>query len=67
MSEQLAYDVREVAGVTPFSEATIKRAIHKRPPGDGEFPPPLPARLAGRKYVVLREDLDRWLRALPPS
>lgn len=62
--EQLAYDLREAAAATPFSEATIKRAIHATDPD--VWPPRLPARQAGRKFVVLREDLIAWLRSFPP-
>lgn len=54
--EQLAYSINDAAIVTSVSTTTIKQEIAR-----GR----LRARKAGRRTLVVREELERWLRTLP--
>jgi excisionase family DNA binding protein len=57
LEEQLAYSIPQVARLTGETDLAIRRRIER-----GE----LPARRWGkRRIVVLREDLEQHLRALP--
>lgn len=56
-AEQLAYSIKAAAIVTSVSTTTIKQEI-----ASGR----LRARKAGRRTLVVREELERWLRALQP-
>jgi hypothetical protein len=63
---RIAYTLEEAAQVTPFSAKTLRRAIKASDPA--AFPPPLPAKRGPRgSYVVLADDLERWLRSLPDA
>lgn len=52
---KLAVDLNEAADLVPFSAVYLRQAI-RRTTGN-----PLPARIAGRKYVIRVSDLEAWL------
>ncbi|WP_193636267.1 helix-turn-helix domain-containing protein [Brachybacterium subflavum] len=55
MPTKLAVTIDEAADLVPFSADYLRKAIRRT---DGN---PLPARLAGRKYVIRVADLEEWL------
>ncbi|MGN8245283.1 helix-turn-helix domain-containing protein [Cellulomonas soli] len=63
--ERRSYTLVEAATATGVSAATLRRAIHTS--DYRYFPPPLRAKLAGRKYLILVKDLDAWLESLPDA
>lgn len=52
---KLAVTIDEAADLVPFSTDYLRKAV-KRTAGN-----PLPARLAGRKYVITIEHLREWV------
>jgi len=60
MSERVAYKIIEAAQVAGVSPKLIRQAIHSA--GGPGCVPHLRASLVGRSYVILREDLEEWLR-----
>lgn len=60
-----AMNLQDAALYTGVSERSLSRAIHATETVDGV--PPLPARKLGRRYLVMREDLDKWLASLPEA
>lgn len=62
MLPKLAFTIKEAERSTGISAATITRAIHTTDPWS--FPPPLHAKRAGSRYLVLTTDLMVWLESL---
>lgn len=60
MSERVAYKIIEAAQAAGVSPKLIRQAIHST--GGPGCVPHLRASLVGRSYVILREDLEEWLR-----
>ena len=60
MSERVANKIIEAAQVAGVSPKLIRQAIHSA--GGPGCVPHLRASLVGRSYVILREDLEEWLR-----
>lgn len=60
-----AMSLREAAAYVGVSEKTIRAAIHSVG-GEGSVLP-LPAKKVGARYLILRADLDQWLRELPEA
>ena len=60
MSERVAHKIIEAAQVAGVSPKLIRQAIHSA--GGPGCVPHLRASLVGRSYVILREDLEEWLR-----
>src|SRR5665647_359560 len=58
---KLAFTIKEAERSTGISAATITRAIHTTDPWS--FPPPLHAKRAGSRYLVLSTDLIVWLES----
>ena len=58
MTPRLAYTIAEAAAASGISEATIRKAIN----ATENY---LPARLVGRKKLILIGDLEQWLESLP--
>ena len=56
--EPLAYSVEAAAVASAASKSVLRAAISA---GD------LPARKRGRRLVILADDLQAWLRELPPA
>lgn len=54
--EPIAYDLRSAAAAVGLSDRTLRDAI-----ADGS----LTAHYSGRKPLVLRADLEDWIRSLP--
>lgn len=71
MSDKLAYTLPEAVEVTPYSEATLRRAIRATSAVDKNgqpiFPPPLRAKKGGKGFTILRRDLEAWLESLPDA
>lgn len=65
---QRAFTVAEAAAAYSVSETTIRRAVRKPPGGDGEYPPPLPAKRKGKDgkgpISIHVDALDEWHDAL---
>lgn len=59
-----AMTIRDAEAYTGVSRDTLMRAIHTT--GVTELPP-LPAKKVGSRYLILRADLDQWLRELPEA
>lgn len=60
----MAFSLKQLTEVVPFSESTLRRAAHK-PRDDGMFPPPLYAKRDSKgRIVVLATELQRWLERL---
>lgn len=59
-----AMTIRDAEAYTGLSRDTLMRAIHTT---GGNDLPPLPARRVGARYLILRADLDQWLRELPEA
>lgn len=55
----------QAAAYVGMSRATIMEAIHSA--GGVDDVPPLAAKRVGRRYLILRSDLDRWLHDLPEA
>lgn len=53
---KIAVTIDEAADLVPFSPDYLRKAV-KRTAGN-----PLPARLAGRKYVITTENLRQWVQ-----
>lgn len=53
---QISYDLKAASLATGVKVCRLRQAIHERV---------LPARLAGKKHVVLAEDLREFVRSLP--
>ena len=53
---KIAVTIDEAADLVPFSPDYLRKAV-KRTAGN-----PLPARLAGRKYVITTENLREWVQ-----
>lgn len=53
---KVAVTLPQATQLVPFSEDYLRRAVH-RTAGNT-----LPARFAGRKYIVLVADLEAWMR-----
>lgn len=53
---KLAYNLKEAAEATGYSTDTIRRAIRNSD---------LTARYANSKPVILKDELEDWLRSLP--
>ncbi|MCR2051476.1 helix-turn-helix domain-containing protein [Actinomyces bowdenii] len=62
MTVVLAYTINEAARVTGLSADFLRRAIKATDPDMH-----LPAKMAGSRYVILREDLERWLQERPEA
>lgn len=56
MTDEIAVTIDRAAELVPFSPDYIRKAIKRT--GNNT----LPARLAGRKYVINVEDLREWSR-----
>lgn len=54
--ERLVYSASQLPAIMGLSLSTIERLLRS-----GE----LPARKAGTRTIILREDVEAWLRALP--
>ena len=50
--------VKEVAQALGISEQGVRMKIYRRQ---------IPARRWGRRVIILREDLERFMRSLPPA
>lgn len=59
---RLAYRIKELAEVTPYSEDTIRRAIKATDPR--VFPPPLEAGKDTKGYLILATDAQTWLERI---
>lgn len=55
MTEKIAVSLSEAAQLVPFSEDYLRKAVHRT---EGNH---LPARFAGRKYVITVEALTAWV------
>lgn len=68
---KVAMNLEEAAAQTPFSAKTLRRAIQTTgvdKDGNPTFPPPLQAKRGSRgAFVVLADDLVRWLKNLPDA
>lgn len=53
---KIAVTLDEAADLVPFSTDYLRKAVRRT----GENP--LPARLAGRKYVITTESLREWVK-----
>lgn len=53
---KIAVTIDEAADLVPFSPDYLRKAVKRT--GDN----PLPARLAGRKYVITTENLRQWVQ-----
>lgn len=60
--DRVAVGINEAARLVDVSTATIRRAIHTTDPRS--FPPPLRAKLMGRKYSIRVLDLVDWWERL---
>ena len=54
--QRIAVTLDDAADLVPFSIDYLRKAIKRT--GDN----PLPARLAGRKYVIAVHDLEAWVQ-----
>lgn len=62
MSVILTYTLSGAAAVTGLSVDYIRRAIKSTDPDQH-----LPARMAGTKYLIRRDDLEAWIDRLPEA
>ncbi|UFU03470.1 hypothetical protein LQF12_02330 [Ruania suaedae] len=60
--DRLAYRIKELADVTPYSPDTIRRAIHATGADPDLFPPPLEAERDTKGYIILRAAAEQWLQ-----
>ena len=63
MTGPLLLTIPQAATAAGVSADTIRRAIKATDPA--EFPPPLPAKLLGKRYGIRAIDLERWVNSLP--
>ena len=62
MSVAIAYNLQRASELTGLSVDFLRRAIKATDPDR-----PLPARLAGSRYVILASDLEEWMRSRPEA
>ena len=62
MTVVLTYTLSGAAAVTGLSVDYIRRAIKSTDPDLH-----LPARMAGTKYLIRRDDLEAWIDRLPEA
>ena len=62
MSVAIAYNLQRASELTGLSVDFLRRAIKANDPDR-----PLPARLAGSRYVILASDLEEWMRTRPEA
>lgn len=55
MTERIAVTLKEATQLVPFSEDYLRKAVHRT---EGNY---LPARIAGRKYVITVAALTKWI------
>lgn len=62
MTVVLTYTLAGAAAVTGLSVDYIRRAVKSTNPDLH-----LPARMAGTKYIIRRDDLEAWIDRLPEA
>ena len=62
MTVVLTYTLSGAAAVTGLSVDYIRRAVKSTDPDLH-----LPARMAGTKYIIRRDDLEAWIDRLPEA
>ena len=62
MTVAIAYNLQRASELTGLSVDFLRRAIKATDPDQ-----PLPARLAGSRYVILASDLEEWVRNRPEA
>jgi len=65
-TDKIALSLTEAAELTPYSVATLRRAIRTTDP-NGDIPPLLAQTGPKGRYQIMRVDLVAWLRAFPPA
>ena len=62
MSVAIAYNLQRASELTGLSVDFLRRAIKATDP---DFH--LPARMAGTKYLIRKDDLEAWIDRLPEA
>lgn len=62
MSVVITYTITKAAEVTGLSADFIRRAIKATDPEMH-----LPAKMAGSRYIIRRDDLEAWVNNLPDA
>jgi hypothetical protein len=61
----VAYTLVDAAQASGVSVDTLRKALHTTDPRS--YPPPLRAKRAGKRYLILADELERWLESLPDA